>query len=377
MPRASIVIPCFNCETFIRETVKSALAQTVRDFELICVDNNSTDTTPQILSELASSDSRIQVISETEPGEGPARDAGLNVSTGEWLYFLDSDDLMKPHLLERAINRGVNADADLVIFRTRYLDNQTGEQRPCPECFETSWIDVWEEPGVFAPRNNPARIFNSFQNWVHNKLYRANFIRNNNIHFQHIHRMADILFTCRALAESRRVALLDKELHLYRTNNPRSALFTADDHPLDFYEAFLALKHQLETSETFNLYHDSFVNWAEEAVAMNLYRSSSFDAFSTILSEMKQTGLEKLGIADFPQDSAYQPLRHDCCMAIKDHSPAEVAFYYFVLERRHMNQLETEISRIKTSTTHRVGHAITKPLVAVRNAITPRQRVER
>lgn len=372
MPRVSVVIPCFNCEAFIRETVKSVLAQTLRDFELICVDNNSTDATLQVLSELAGSDARIRVISETEPGEGPARDAGLNAATGDWLYFLDADDLMKPHLLERAINRGESADADLVIFRTRYLDNQTGEQRPCPECFETSWIESWEEPGVFAPCHNPSCIFNSFQNWVHNKLYRARFIKEHDIHFQHIHRMADILFTCRALAESRRIALLDKELHLYRTNNPSSALFTADDHPLDFYEAFLALKHRLEASGTLELYRDSFVNWAEEAVAMNLYRSSSFDAFSTILSEMKQTGLEELGIANYPRDRAYQPLRHDCCMAIKDLSPAEVAFYYFVLERRHMNQLETEISRIKTSITHRVGQTVTKPLAAVRNAITRR-----
>ena len=370
MPRVSVVIPCFNCETFIRDTIQSVLAQSLRDFELICVDNNSTDATPQILQELASRDARIRVLSEAEPGEGPARDAGLNAAAGEWLYFLDSDDLMKPMLLERAVNRGKNADADLVIFRTRYLDNQTGEQRPCPECFETSWISVWEEPGVFTPYHNPSRIFNSFQNWVHNKLYRARFIKGSNIHFQHIHRMADILFTCRALAESQRIALLDKELHFYRTNNLRSALFTTDEHPLDFYEAFLALKHQLEADGTLELYRDSFVNWAEEAVAMNLYRSSSFETFMTIFNEMKRGGLAELGIADFPRDRAYQPLRHDCCMAIKDLSPAEVAFFYFVLERHHMNQLETEISRIKVSTTHRVGSAVTKPLAAMRNALT-------
>lgn len=370
MPRASVIIPCFNCETFIRDTVRSVLAQSFRDFELICIDNNSTDDTPKILSELAHMDARIRVIPEAEPGEGPARDAGLDAATGEWLYFLDADDLMKPELLERAINRGEQTGADIVIFKTRYLDNQTGEQRPCPECFETTWIDDWAEPGVFTPRQNPSRIFNSFQNWVHNKLFRADFIRKSDIHFQHIHRMADILFTCRALAEARRIALLDKELHLYRTNNPRSALFTADEHPLDFYDAFLALKRRLEASETIGLYSDSFVNWAEEAVAMNLYRSSSFEAFSTIVDEMKRGGLEELGIADFPRERAYQPLRHDCCMAIKDLSPAEIAFYYFVLERRHMNQLETEISRIKVSATHRVGKLITKPLASMRRLTT-------
>ena len=210
MPLASIVIPCHNAARHLRDTLESAVSQTMRDVEIICVDNNSDDDTPDILSEFSHRDSRVRVIEEHEPGEGPARDAGRSIARGSWVYFLDSDDRMEPQLLEHACSRGEQTDADIVIFRTSYLDDQTGEVRPCPECFDISWISRWLSPGVFSPQDNPERIFTSFQNWVHNKVFRAEFIEQQSLAFQRVHRMADILFTCRALSEAKRIALLTR-----------------------------------------------------------------------------------------------------------------------------------------------------------------------
>lgn len=76
MPKASIIIPCYNAERYLAATVQSALAQTMGDIEIICVDNNSTDGTPKILKELARQDHRIVLAKESEPGEGPTRDHG-------------------------------------------------------------------------------------------------------------------------------------------------------------------------------------------------------------------------------------------------------------------------------------------------------------
>lgn len=372
MPKASIIIPCYNAEKYVAQTIESARSQTLRDIEIICVDNNSADRTSAILRELANTDHRINVVSESEPGEGPARDAGRAIATGDWLYFLDSDDIMKPTLLEEAVRKGEQDNADIVIFRTIYLDDKTAEQRACPECFDVSWISRWIDANsrIFSPRDNPERIFNSFQNWVHNKLYRASFVTEHKLAFQHVKRMADILFTCRALAEAQRISLLDKPLHLYRCNNKNSALYTADTSPLDFYNAFLALRRSLEQNKTWFLYHDSFVNWAEEAVAMNIYRAMSFESFSTIIETMKQKGLDQLDIRDFPAEKALAPLRHECCMQIASKSPAEIAFHYFALERRHMNDLETELSHLRSSRSFKVGEKLVSPLSKIKGKLT-------
>ena len=275
----------------------------------------------------------------------------------------DSDDIMEPTLLEHAMHQGEQDDSDIVIFRTRTLDDKTSEAPPLPRMLRylmDSQLGRCQQARL-PPADNPERIFNSFQNWVHNKLFRASFVHEHNLVFQHVKRMADILFTCRALSETKRISLLDESLHFYRCNNQNSALYTADASPLDFYQAFLALRASLEDNGTWQLYHDSFVNWAEEAVAMNVYRAKSFESFAAIVDAMKSKGLARLDITNFPIEKAFVPIRHECCMRIAEKDLAEIAFHYFVLERRHMNDLETQLSEIRTSTTFKVGEKLKSP----------------
>lgn len=368
--KASVIIPCYNAEDYVRGTVESARSQSVRDIEIICVDDGSTDGTLTILKDLARKDSRIKVIERSNGGEGPCRETGRAAARGEWLYFLDCDDIMKPNLLEHAIIRGEISKADVVVFRTSELDSRTGEIRPFPGCFDTSWLCLGKEDCWFSPQEHPARIFNSFQNWIHNKLFRADYVKDHELMFQAVHRNADILFTCRALAEASRIALLDEELHLYRVNNPQSALFTADAWPLDFYTAFLALRSSLEDRNSWSLYQASFVNWAEEAVAMNLWRARSYESFQIIASTMRFEGLHLLGIDELSKKYVYNELRHEQCQAIGRLDAGELAFYYFALERRHMNDIETNLSRLRSETSKHIASLENSASFKVGRAVT-------
>ena len=322
MPKASIVIPCYNAERFVRDTVASAQAQTIADIEIICVDDGSTDQTLAVLEELVAGDDRIQVISQENGGEGPARDAGLRAATGEWLYFLDADDLMLPNLLERAISRGEQTEADIVVFRTIMLDDQTAEQYVCDWSFKRDWVDE----DVFCPREHPNHVFNSFQNWVHNKLFRGSFVRKHKLHMQQVHRTADLLFTCRALAEANLIALLDEPLYQYRVNNAESAMATSDSYPLDFYDGFVALKDSLVENQTWNLYHDSFVNWAIEGIAVNLRVTRSYEGFCTIVKKLWQEGFAELDIADFPRSKSDMAYYYDQIRPLVEGSVEESLF---------------------------------------------------
>lgn len=307
MPKASIVIPCYNAERFVEESVASAQAQVVRDIEIICVDDGSNDKTLAILKQLAAKDERIRVLEQPNGGEGPARDAGLCAATGDWLYFLDADDIMGPNLLEEAIACGEREQADVVVFRTTMLDDQTGEQYACEWSFKHDWL----EGTTFCPREHPEHVFNSFQNWVHNKLFRGSFVREHNLHMQHVHRTADLLFTCRALAEAERIALLDMPLYLYRVNNAQSAMATSDLYPLDFFKAFVALRAALEESGAWPLYHDSFVNWTIEGIAVNLRYARSYETYRAIADHLEREGFEQLDIVDFPREKSDMPNYYD------------------------------------------------------------------
>lgn len=100
MPKFSIIIPCYKVEKYIRECLDSVLAQKVVSWEAICTDDGSPDGTGAILDEYAAKDSRIKVIHQKNAGLSAARNAGLEIATGEWLLYLDSDDVLSPWALE-------------------------------------------------------------------------------------------------------------------------------------------------------------------------------------------------------------------------------------------------------------------------------------
>src|SRR6186713_1391152 len=102
MERVSVIIPAYNAEPFIRDSVSSALAQTHRDLEVIVVNDGSTDGTKDRLREFGD---RIRVHEQANKGLPGARNAGAGLSTGSWIAFLDADDLWMPEKIERQLAR--------------------------------------------------------------------------------------------------------------------------------------------------------------------------------------------------------------------------------------------------------------------------------
>ncbi|MDG5800307.1 glycosyltransferase family A protein [Marinilabiliaceae bacterium ANBcel2] len=99
----SIIIPCYNVENYIEECVHSAIAQTYPHIEVICIDNNSTDNTWQKLEALKKQYPQLIIDKEPKPGAPAARNKGLQLSKGEWLQFLDADDLLLPGKIEHQV----------------------------------------------------------------------------------------------------------------------------------------------------------------------------------------------------------------------------------------------------------------------------------
>ena len=103
-PLVSVIIPAYNCEAFIAETLQSVLAQTFADFEVIVVDDASNDATPQILQQFARLDERIRVLTqESNAGQGACRNRGTREARGRYIAFNDADDLWLPQKLERQL----------------------------------------------------------------------------------------------------------------------------------------------------------------------------------------------------------------------------------------------------------------------------------
>lgn len=113
-PLVSVVIPAFNAEKYLKDSVLSVVEQTYPNIEIIIVDNNSTDKTFQIAKELSVRYDNIQVISEKEQGQGAARNAGARIAQGKYLMFLDADDLLFPYSVKLQVATALIESSDFV-----------------------------------------------------------------------------------------------------------------------------------------------------------------------------------------------------------------------------------------------------------------------
>lgn len=143
-PAISVILPTYNRAAFLGRALASVQAQTFRDFELLVVDDRSTDATAQLLQEAARGEPRLRVL-ENRRGRGPgaARNAGLAVAQGEWLAFLDSDDVWEPRKLERFLQAAA-PEVVLIGGDYRMLDRESGSGQTLRDFLLGTMIPWWE-----------------------------------------------------------------------------------------------------------------------------------------------------------------------------------------------------------------------------------------
>lgn len=136
LAKVSVVVPVYNVEDYLAECLDSLVAQTLDDIEIICVNDGSTDNSLEILNKYQKDDDRIVIINQENHGLGAARNAGLNRSNGEYVYFIDSDDYLIPNALEDLYASADEKSLDLIIFKLINFYDETGEK------FQTPYYDM-------------------------------------------------------------------------------------------------------------------------------------------------------------------------------------------------------------------------------------------
>lgn len=129
IPLVSVVIPCYNCAHFLAETLESVFCQTLQDFEIIAVDDGSTDDTATVIRSFGS---RVLAEFGSNHGASAARNRGTELAQGEFIQYLDADDLLRPDALEKRVNALISSDADVAYSdwqRLEELENGCFEPR--------------------------------------------------------------------------------------------------------------------------------------------------------------------------------------------------------------------------------------------------------
>lgn len=128
VPKVSIIMPVYNTESYIEQAINSIMQQTLHDIEIIVINDGSTDKSPIILKKLAEEDNRLQILSQKNQGQAAARNNGLKIASGEYIYFMDSDDLLIPNALECCYDKCKKENLDFVFFNAESFTDDNLEQ---------------------------------------------------------------------------------------------------------------------------------------------------------------------------------------------------------------------------------------------------------
>lgn len=139
-PLVSVIIAAYNCDKYINQCIDSLLNQSFKNFEIIVVDDGSTDRTYSILNEYKTKNKNLYIYKQKNKYAGVARNNGLSRAKGEYVLFLDADDFFEPNMLMLAYQRAKSVDADIVVFKGREYNDVTKEFKNCrfplsPELF--------------------------------------------------------------------------------------------------------------------------------------------------------------------------------------------------------------------------------------------------
>ncbi|MBE6501052.1 MAG: glycosyltransferase [Methanobrevibacter thaueri] len=230
MTKVSIILPVYNSEKYLRNTLNCILTQTLEDFELICVNDGSTDGSLEILNEFSNIDSRIKVISQKNSGPGSARNAGLNESDGEYIFFMDSDDYIAPDFLKLTYDNMTSNDSDIAFFKIGSLIDDKKTNSATYFEFDKIFPRVEFNNFTFNYKSVKMYVLNAyFAPWT--KLYKNDFLKSyDDFVFDEDLPFEDILFHVKSMLRSSRISFVPEYLYYYRLDNEDSVSYDSTLH---------------------------------------------------------------------------------------------------------------------------------------------------
>ena len=291
----SVIIPIYNAEKYIKQMLISLAAQTLRNIEIICVDDGSTDGSKAVCEEFAAFDSRFRVITQKNSGAAIARNRGIDEAKGRWLFFADADDFCKPEMLEEMVAEGDKKNADVVVAEWGSFDSKTGLKTDVKFPAEYAKLQ-----GKVNCHTEGINIFSqtNFAPW--NKLYRSDFIKANGIIYHQISPGDDAFFVISSMLKADNLALLAKPYYYYRYNNSESQTGKLESRVESWLNSLLEVKALL-VNESEKL-QTQFVSDVMRQACDNLLSLKTMKGQLDVLDVIRGEGFKKLSFPSTEKD---------------------------------------------------------------------------
>lgn len=294
----SVIIPVYNAERYLRQCLDSVAGQTLKEIEILCIDDGSGDSSPEILDEYRKRDDRFIIIRQNNAGAGAARNKGLDISKGKYLSFLDADDFFEPDMLEKAVAVAEADQSDYVVFKSdQYMTEQDAFNYP-------KWVFQEQHIPPYRPftyRQLTRNIFRVFVGWAWDKLYLREFVLEHGLRFQEQRTSNDLLFVFSALFIAKRISVCTDILAHQRRDSGDSLSKTREKSWQCFYDALIALRERLISEGKYKELEKDFINYALHFTLWN-YTSLAEPTKSKLYDKLTAEWLDDLGITGKPEE---------------------------------------------------------------------------
>lgn len=344
--KVSVIIPVYNAEEYLEQCLDSVVRQTLQDIEIICIDDGSSDRSPDILRRYAATDTRFHIVSQNNCGAGKARNTGIDTATGEYIAFLDSDDWLVLSALEKLYMQAAGYDADICICGRINHMNQYGEDftyqiLPNPKLYP-------QEQSFCLDQSNSFFDFADIIVW--NKLYRRSFLEEKQIRFPSAKRAEDIYFTTIAACSARKMIILPDALIHYRVMRTESLTGTIYQNPEEYLDVWAETAEELRNRGIFLERCIANLAWAS---ILWLIPRTRWSEYSSLYKRVKTELVSNLGVKPCEPGYFYFQWHEDMLKHLYQESAEEFLLSYLsIAEVRTrkglaLRQSQSEKSRVQ------------------------------
>ena len=207
--KISIIVPVYNAEGYVSQAIESLMHQTLKDIEIILVNDGSIDKSKEICEEFLTKDNRIKLINKENGGLAEARNSGMKIATGKYIMFLDADDMFEVDSCENMYNAIEKSKANYVIGNYQMI-NEDGTR------WDNTAFSMEKYQDFELDKNDFKKSFFVMNSTAWNKIYNAKFLRDNDITFKVPSPSEDDYFTSMCYIKSDKGFYMSKVMYLYR-----------------------------------------------------------------------------------------------------------------------------------------------------------------
>lgn len=331
-PLISVIIPVYNAAEYLDECLRSLTKQTFRRFEVICVDDGSTDNSATILQRYAATDTRFIVLKQKNAGAGTARNYGMTLAQGLYLMFLDSDDIFEPVLLERLYMAIKGTEAEVVVCRSDRFDHRGREFTPCPWTIKADLLPSGTKS--FCSTEVKKDFFNLFIWWPWDKIYKKSHIDSLGLQFQDLRTTNDLYFVASAAVAAKKLSYIDDVL-VHQRSGLKSSLSVTREQSWDcFYHALTELKVFLQKQGLYPRFERDFINYA---ASFSLWQIGSIhgNTYCTLYKALQNKWLAEFGVADKGEEYFYdKTVYHNISKILHTDLEQDLADKIHILEKK-------------------------------------------